>query len=179
MTNRRIALIAGLALFSFGMLSLNGSSMIKVEASDSNHLTAQNSGNISQDSVIPIEGCGSGCHYEIKALSNPEYMNDGWIRVKVEKTFRHFDIEGNPADFRSHKYGSKETGWNFANCKEETFGYGLNPDRSDARIRDAYWINGDKKNPNVSTAQGDTFQQFARLCPKHRGFLKESIQRIE
>ncbi len=64
MTNRRSALVAGLALFSFGMFSLNGSSMIKVEASDSNHLTAQNSGNISQDSVIPIEGCGSGCHYE-------------------------------------------------------------------------------------------------------------------
>ena len=57
----------------------------------------------------------------------------------------YVDIEGNPVDFRSHKYGSKETGWNFANCKEETFGYGLNPDRSDALIRDAYLINGDKK----------------------------------
>ena len=179
MSNRRPAIVAALALFSCGVLSLTSSSLIKVEASDSSHLPAHDRGNISQDSVIPIEGCGSGCHYEIKALSNPEYTNDGWVRVKVEKTFRHYDIEGNPADFRPHQYGSKEIGWNFANCNNETFGYGLNPDRSDARIRDAYWINGEKKNPNVSTAQGNTFQQFARLCPKHRGFLEEWMQRIE
>ena len=179
MSHRRPTLLAGLALFSCGTLSLTCSSLIKVEASDSNHLTAQNSGNISQDSVIPKEGCGSGCHYEIKALSKPEYTNDGWVRVQVEKTSRFFDMYGEPTDFRGTKYGSKENGWNFANCKEETFGYGLSSDRSDAWIRDAYLINGEKKDPNISTAQGNTFQQFSRLCPKHRGFLEEWIKRIQ
>ena len=176
---RRTAIIAVLAMVSFGIPSLTISSQTMLKASESNDLMAQNTDTISQDSVIPIEGCGSGCHYEIKAISNPEYTKDGWVRVKVEKTFRDYDIDGNPADFRGTKYGSKEIGWNFANCKEETFGYGLNPDRSDAWIRDAYLINGDKKGPNVSTAQGNTFQQFARLCPKHRGFLEEWIKRIQ
>ncbi len=165
--SRTNSIAAALSLLAFGASSLTGCSQARVEERETNQLISQGTKNNMQDWVIPREGCGSGCHYEIKALSNPKYSNDGWVSIKVEKTFRHYDIEGNPLDFRGTKYGSKEIGWNFANCKEEKFRYGLNPDRSDARRKHVYFINGGIKEPNISTADGMPFQQFSRLCPKH------------
>jgi len=135
---------------------------------------------ISQDFVYPSVGCGTGCRIDQKALSLPEEMKDGWIRVKVEQTHRFYhSVTGEPTDFRSRKYGSKEQRWIFAHCEKELFGDGIKADRSDAFTRDAYWITSlGKKRPNDSTAQANTFSQFQKLCEKITFENKTAIKKL-
>ena len=128
--------------------------------------THESKNEISQDFVYPSVGCGTGCRIDQKGLSLPEKMKDGWIRVKVERTHRFYhSVTGEPTDFRDTKYGTKEQRWIFAHCKKELFGDGIKADRSDADIRNIYWIDSlGIKRPNDSTAQGNTFSQYQRLC---------------
>ncbi len=64
------AVVLVLIAVETSIITLSGQK--KLIANDFNHVIAQNIGNISQDSVITKEGCGSGNHYEIKVLSNPK-----------------------------------------------------------------------------------------------------------
>ena len=128
--------------------------------------THESKNEISQDFVYPLVGCGTGCRIDQKGLSLPEKMKDGWIRVKVERTHRFYhSVTGEPTDFRSTKYGSKEKRWIFAHCEKELFGDGIKADRSDAVIRNVFWTNqSGKKRPKNSTTDGFTFSNFSKFC---------------
>ena len=128
--------------------------------------THESKNEISLDFVYPSVGCGTGCRIDQTALSLPEKMKDGWIRVKVEWTSRYWNsVTGEPTDFRGSKFGSKKQGWIFAHCEKELFGNGTKADRSDARLSKVFWTSeSGQKRPNDSTVGGFVFSNFSKLC---------------
>ena len=40
---------------------------------------------VTQEDVLPIFGCGTGCRVETEQLSLPNRMPDGWLKVKVRQ----------------------------------------------------------------------------------------------
>jgi len=116
---------------------------------------------VPQKAVIPSIGCGTGCAVETRQLAPPELLDDGWVRVQVEWTKRHYDHKGKEFTWRGVKSGTKKRGWNFAQCSTEKFGVGSNDDRNNADIQSPFYEDG---SPKYATAARGIYQQWKALC---------------
>ena len=130
---------------------------------------------VSPDLVYPSPGCGTGCRIT-QTSKLIERLDNGWIRVKVEKTLSFhksspffYNYEKGEDGFfsRTGIWNPKVSeGWVFANCSEGLYGSGgAKKDMSDSRIRSIYWIDdsGNKHFEN-STAGGFTYMNWKKLC---------------
>ncbi len=131
------------------------------------------------DLVYPSQGCGTGCSITQISKTYPEKLDNGWIRVKVEKTWSFnrsypyskpikYNIEKGEEGFyfRDTWIPKVSEGWVFANCSEGLYGSnGVKKDMSDSRIRSIYWIDdsGNKRFKN-STAGGFTYMNWKHIC---------------
>jgi len=116
---------------------------------------------VPQNAVYPIVGCGTGCRYEIRQLGLPKVLDDGWVKVRVERTRRFYDHKGNQRTWRGIKSGKKTKGWNFAECTKKRFASGTNSDRSDAWERTIFYPDG---RPSIGSVMGAPYPQWEALC---------------
>ena len=116
---------------------------------------------VPQTAVIPSVGCGSGCRYEIRQIGRPEHLDDGWVRVQVERTQRFYDRNGNERTWRGIKSGTKTKGWNFAECTEKRFASGNNSNRIEAWERSIFDSDG---RPSIGSVMGAPHPQWEALC---------------
>ena len=116
---------------------------------------------VPQNAVIPTVGCGTGCRYEVRQIGIPERLDDGWVRVQVERTQRFYDHKGNEHTWRRIKSGTKTKGWNFAECTKKRFASGTKSDRSDAWERSIFYPDG---RPSIGSVMGAPHPQWEALC---------------
>ncbi len=149
----------------------------------------QVSAHIKQDHVLPVFGCGTGCRVETEQLSNPEIMDDGWIRVKViqrvwvsypnKKGVMRVVLCTEP-ESRCTPVQKK---WLFADCAGKQFASGSNADRSDASTEDIFYREGPLAGePKYQSVAGNPFMKWAKLCPvesaEEMDFFKDFPQKF-
>ena len=131
------------------------------------------------DLVYHSQGCGHGCIISQISKTFPEQLYNGWIRVKVGKTwsFNRSYPYSRPIEYNFKKgeegFYFRDTwipkvseGWVFANCSAGLYGSGgLKQDMSDSKIRSIYWTD-DSGNKHIanSTADGFTYMNWKKLC---------------
>ena len=128
---------------------------------------------VTQEDVLPIFGCGTGCRVETEQLSLPARMPDGWLKVKVrQRTWvQKCDWETTPLkcvdEPASGRAGPPVIDlWLFADCSGERFAASKNPDRSDAWEQDVFYREGEFAGyPKYQTVHGNPFMRWAKLCP--------------
>lgn len=50
---------------------------------------------LSQEAVLAVRGCGTGCRIETRQLSEPSWMSDGWAKVLERTSLYIVDMYGN------------------------------------------------------------------------------------
>ena len=128
---------------------------------------------VSQEHVLPVFGCGTGCRVETEQLSLPERMPDGWLRVKVRQrtwvqrcNWKTTPIQcvDEPASGRAGP--PVQDLWLFADCPGERFATSKNPDRTDSWEQDVFYREGASAGePKFQTVAGNPFMRWAKLCP--------------
>ena len=126
-----------------------------------------------QQHVLPVFGCGSGCRVETEQLSLPERMPDGWWRVKVrQRTWvQKCDWETTPLQCVDEPASGRagvpvQDLWLFAECNRERFAVSQNPQRKDAWEQDVFYREGEFAGyPKYQTVHGNPFMRWAKLCP--------------
>ena len=128
---------------------------------------------VTQEHVLPVFGCGTGCRVETEQLSLPQRMPDGWLRVKVrQRTWvQKCDWKTTPIQCVDEPASGRagppvQELWLFAHCKEERFATSKNPDRINAWEQDVFYREGPSAGePKFQTVVGNPFMRWAKLCP--------------
>ena len=145
---------------------------------------------VSQDNVLPVFGCGTGCRVETEQLSLPERMPDGWLRIKVrQRTWvQNCDWTATPVTCVDEPASGRagppvQDLWLFADCAGERFATSLQPTRSDAWEQDVFYREGPSASePKFQTVHGNPFMRWAKLCPAEavegERMIREGFRRI-
>ena len=128
---------------------------------------------VTQENVLPIFGCGTGCRVETEQLSLPNRMPDGWLKVKVRQRtwIQKCDRETTPMECVDEPASGRagppvQDLWLFANCSDERFAVSKNPDRRDAWEQDVFYRKGVFSGyPKYGSVHGNPFMRWAKLCP--------------
>ena len=128
---------------------------------------------VTQEHILAVFGCGTGCRVETEQLALPQRMRDGWLRVKVRQRIwiQKCDWKTSPLvcvdEPASGRAGPPiQVLWLFANCPGERFATSKNQDRSNAWEQDVFYREGEFAGyPKYQTVHGNPFMRWAKLCP--------------
>ena len=115
-------------------------------------------------------GCGSGCLVRNLQLSEPEVIEDDWLRVEVlsQVWVSEFDAETDTWTWKqgNTRVGPPESkGWWFAQCEEGLFTSGKKPQLIEASIKSVFIEDGDfKGQPKSQTVHAAIHSRWERLC---------------
>ena len=124
-----------------------------------------------QDDTLSVYGCGAGCRVEVEQFSPVEDLDNGWRKVKLEKTIwvQKWNedtqrIEDAPPMWRGADH--KRISSLYANCSTGVFPTADNSNMQDASSQDDYCREGESAGePKYQTVHGNPFMQWAKLCP--------------
>ena len=120
--------------------------------------------------VMARYGCGSGCLVRNLQLSEPEVMEDDWLRVEVlsQVWVNEYDSE---SDNWTWKQGGARVGppesrsWWFAQCKEGLFTSGETPQLSESSAKSVFIEDGDfKGQPKSQSVHAAIHSRWEQLC---------------
>ena len=120
--------------------------------------------------VMARYGCGSGCLVRNLQLSEPEVIEDDWLRVEVlsQVWVSEFDAETDTWTWKqgNTRVGPPESkGWWFAQCEEGLFTSGKKPQLIEASIKSVFIEDGDfKGQPKSQTVHAAIHSRWERLC---------------
>jgi hypothetical protein len=149
-------------------------------------LTTPQGLSVTQEHVLPVFGCGTGCRVETEQLSLPQRTPDGWLRVKVRQRtlVQKCDWKTTPIQCVDEPASGRagppvQDLWLFADCPGKRFATSKNPDRSDAWEQSVFHEEGDwKGTPKFQTYTGNPFMRWAQLFPVEAVEGKQQIRVI-
>ena len=120
--------------------------------------------------VIARYGCGSGCLVRNFQLSEPEVIEDDWLRVEVlsEVWVNEYEPE---SDIWTWKQGGTRVGppesksWWFAQCDKGLFTTNLQPELVQDSAKSVLIEDGEfKGQPKSQSVHGSIYLRWERLC---------------
>ena len=120
--------------------------------------------------VMARYGCGSGCLVRNLQLSEPEVIEDDWLRVEVlsQVWVSEFDAETDTWTWKqgNTRVGPPESkGWWFAQCEEGLFTSRKSAQLSKSSAKSVFIEDGDfKGQPKSQTVHAAIHSRWERLC---------------